>query len=74
MSSLTQLEDWYHAQCNGDWEHGLGVKIETLDNPGWLLMVDLEDTSLEEVSFPGVSYGVGRRANQKERTGLIARS
>ncbi|MFD5200063.1 Imm53 family immunity protein [Streptomyces sp. NPDC058375] len=28
------LQGWYSAQCNEDWEHEWGGKIETLDNPG----------------------------------------
>lgn len=38
------LERWYRTQCNGDWEHQHGVRIGTLDNPGWSLDVDLVDT------------------------------
>ena len=44
---LERLQDWYLAQCDEDWEHSYGVKIDTLDNPGWLIDVDLKDTSLE---------------------------
>lgn len=45
MDELRFLEDWYAQQCDGDWEHGWGVSLETLDNPGWRLTVDLEGTS-----------------------------
>ncbi|MFT5930929.1 MAG: hypothetical protein ACI93G_000001, partial [Hyphomonas sp.] len=38
---------WYQSQCDGDWEHSFGLKIESLDNPGWSVHVDLEGTSLE---------------------------
>ena len=31
-----RLQKWYKSQCNGDWEHSFGIKIETLDNPGWI--------------------------------------
>jgi len=35
MQNLLQfLQEWYLEQCNGDWEHEFGIKIETLDNPG----------------------------------------
>ena len=46
VDDLQWIEQWYAAQCDGDWEHQLGVKIETLDNPGWLLTVDLLGTNL----------------------------
>jgi Immunity protein 53 len=42
--SLSMLERWYESQCNGDWEHGYGVQIETIDNPGWRVRIDLHDT------------------------------
>src|SRR5579885_2459995 len=41
MDSIRWLQNWYAAQCNGDWEHQYGVKIDTLDNPGWLVKIDL---------------------------------
>ena len=51
MNALQQLQDWYFAQCNGDWEHRYGVTISTLDNPGWTLEVDLTNTCLSEKPF-----------------------
>jgi hypothetical protein len=45
--AISLLEKWYLAQCNGDWEHQWGVKIDTLDNPGWTLEIDLNDTRAE---------------------------
>lgn len=41
------LQQWYQRQCDGDWEHSYGIKIDTLDNPGWVLTIDLVDTELE---------------------------
>lgn len=38
---------WYAEQCNGDWEHEFGIRIATLDNPGWTFTVDLAETDLE---------------------------
>jgi hypothetical protein len=49
---LTWLQGWYASQCDGDWEHEYGVSIETLDNPGWFLKVDLRDTAVDGLSFP----------------------
>jgi hypothetical protein len=46
---LERLQDWYLRECNGDWEHSYGIKIETLDNPGWLVTVDLHDTPWERL-------------------------
>jgi hypothetical protein len=49
MNNLEFLQDWYKSQCNGDWEHNHGIKIETLDNPGWYINIDLEDTEFENI-------------------------
>jgi hypothetical protein len=56
MNTLVRLQNWYAAQCDGHWERQYGVKIDTLDNPGWALTVDLEGTALEEARWDGVSY------------------
>jgi len=52
--TLAELQSWYSSQCNGDWEHQAGIEIETLDNPGWRLSIDLEGTDLEGVPFDAV--------------------
>jgi hypothetical protein len=51
---LTELQTWYIAQCDGAWEHTYGIKIETLDNPGWMLRVDLAETELAGRAFDRV--------------------
>jgi len=45
------LQSWFQDHCNGDWEHGSGILIRTLDNPGWSVTINLEDTELEESNF-----------------------
>jgi hypothetical protein len=54
-SELEALQHWYESQCDGDWEHEFGVKIGTLDNPGWMVDIDLEGTSLEDRAFPPIN-------------------
>jgi Immunity protein 53 len=49
MDNFSWLEDWYNRQCDGDWEHMSGVKIESLDNPGWSVVIDLNGTRYDEV-------------------------
>lgn len=44
---ISWIQDWYFSNCNGDWEHTYGFKIDTLDNPEWSVEVDLAETSLE---------------------------
>jgi hypothetical protein len=48
---LEELEAWYEAQCDGEWEHDFGLDIGTLDNPGWMVDIPLTGTSLEERAF-----------------------
>jgi hypothetical protein len=59
MSAIESLQNWYLAQCDGNWEHRYGVTVGTLDNPGWSLEIDLVGTKLQSVKFDAVSYGVG---------------
>lgn len=47
MDTLEKLENWYLSQCNGEWEHYSGFSIQTLDNPGWAVTIDLKDTDFE---------------------------
>jgi hypothetical protein len=60
MDILFRLQKWYAAQCDGDWEHSYGVHITTLDNPGWLVKIDLIGTELESRPFVAVSAGTGK--------------
>lgn len=48
-NAMEFLVQWFIRQCDGDWEHGVGIRIETLDNPGWSLDIRIEDTSLEGI-------------------------
>lgn len=45
------LQNWYKSQCNGDREHTYGIKITTLDNPGWKITIDLNETPYEILSI-----------------------
>jgi hypothetical protein len=51
MDALLDLQKWYASNCNGEWEEEYGVKIDTLDNPGWSVTIDLYETSLEGKQF-----------------------
>lgn len=53
---LTKLCEWYAEQCNGDWEHGMGVLIDTLDNPGWSVKIDLRETASEKHDFETIKF------------------
>jgi len=55
QTALAWLMRWYLDQCDGDWEHGYGIRIGTLDNPGWSLTVDLKGTKVDGLEFPRLS-------------------
>ena len=55
---LHRLVEWYSAQCNGVWEHQYGIKIATIDNPGFILGIDLVGTPLENVPFDRHEYNM----------------
>lgn len=63
MNKIELLQQWYLSQCNGEWEHSYGISIETLDNPGWSLAVDLTDTRLEATDFEARAYGVDKASH-----------
>ncbi len=47
MNALQWLQEWYQSQCDGDWEHTFGIKITTIDNPGWVIKINISGTDLE---------------------------
>jgi hypothetical protein len=49
--SLKWLQNWLQEQANGDWEHGHGINIHTVDNPGWWITIDLTDTEYEDMYY-----------------------
>ena len=54
MSAIDWLQRWYAGQVDGDWEHEFGIRIATLDNPGWTVEIDIQATSLEARTFTRV--------------------
>lgn len=50
---LQELQAWFRAQCDEDqeYEESGGIRIETLDNPGWRVTVHLDGTALAGVPF-----------------------
>jgi Immunity protein 53 len=48
---IEKLQRWYKSECNGDWEHQYSISIETIDNPGWSVKIDLSETEWERVEI-----------------------
>ena len=44
-------EDWFRNQCDGYWEHSNRIIIESLDNPGWSVKIDLMDTKIAHLDI-----------------------
>lgn len=38
--AIQKIDQYYSSKCNGEWEHYLGISMETTDNPGWLVKFD----------------------------------
>lgn len=55
---LTWLQKWYSEHCDGEWEHGFGITVETIDNPGWSVKICVEDTELASAPFEPVKTEV----------------
>ena len=63
MSTLLKIQNWYKSQCDGTWEHTNGISIETLDNPGWHVSIDIEKTRLNGKTFNHYEYGTNNGNN-----------
>src|SRR5919106_5696409 len=59
-TELGELQAWYRRHCDGDWEHGAGIQIESLDNPGWRVRINLVDTQLDGQPFDVVEERYGQ--------------
>jgi hypothetical protein len=58
MNTFTRLQAWYSHQCNGEWEHSSGVNIQSCDNPGWWVKINLMGTPLQTQAFTEIVAGV----------------
>lgn len=61
MNTLVRLQAWYSQQCNGEWEHSSGISIQSCDNPGWWIKINLAGTSLQTRTFTEIAEGVDDR-------------
>ncbi len=54
--NLEWLEDWYQRQCDGDWEHRQGIRLES-QGRGWRLTISLEGTSAQNIAPNRLNFG-----------------
>jgi hypothetical protein len=64
-SALVRLEEWYQRQCDGQWEHDHGLSVQSTDNPGWWVKVDVKGTSLATLPFERVAENVDAEGWQR---------
>lgn len=60
MKEIEWLEQWYEEACDGDWEHLYGISIDTLDNPGWKVKIDLRETAYERMCINKIVQDNGK--------------
>jgi hypothetical protein len=58
MNELQAIQAWFQEQCNGEWEHSEGIRIESCDNPGWWVRIGLKGTRLADKHFAPRSTGL----------------
>lgn len=44
MEILEWIGNWYKAHCDGVWEDDHGIDIQTMNNPGWQVRIELHGT------------------------------
>jgi hypothetical protein len=54
---LKEIQEWFQNQCDGEWEHARRITLESCDNPGWWLKIDLQGTNLENKKFKEIKTG-----------------
>lgn len=77
MELINWISEWFKSNCDGDWEHESQIQIYTLDNPGWVVKIDLLNTSLEDLKVdyklienaPNDWYGISIKNSTFEGSG-----
>lgn len=55
MDELRWLEKWHLDNSNED-GYNVGIRIETLDNPGWLVKIDLFEMSFSNLHMDRIHF------------------
>lgn len=73
MDVLDELQRWYSTQCNGEWEQDRGIQIESCDNPGWWVKIDVAGTVLASREFQTIAESVDSNGCQQRDRWLYCR-
>jgi hypothetical protein len=71
MTTIERLQEWYAQQCNEGWEHRYGVRIDSCDNPGWWVKIDVVGTDLANEPFTPINLGVDAAGHPTEPEWLV---
>ena len=55
MDNLSWLDQFFGSLTDGEWESEFGITIESVNNPGWMVRIDLDGTGLNPSTFRTVS-------------------
>ncbi len=48
---INWLQKWFKDQTDGNWEHEVIIKIESIDNPGWSIEIDLMKSDIIPIEW-----------------------
>src|SRR5687768_11597382 len=65
MTDLDWLAAWFQRESSEAWLREHGVRLDSTENPGWWLRVDLAGTSLESRAHDGVLFYEGEPARDE---------
>ncbi len=57
--ALAWLQSWFLRQCNGAWEYEHGIRIQTDDYPGWIVVIHFGQTDLSDATFDPIEIDLG---------------
>ncbi len=67
MTSIERFQNWYKKQCETEWEHEYGISLESCDNPGWWLKIDVKKNRLDVLTFKEISRGIGKNGHPSSK-------
>src|SRR5690242_8302980 len=70
MNTITEIQNWFIQQCDDNWEHHAGISINTCDNPGWWVRINLKGTELENKPFEIIKINIPEEL-ENQALGLV---
>ena len=51
MEITDWIQNWFKNNCDGDWEKAEVILINTTENPGWEVEIDISNTSIANMNI-----------------------